>query len=188
MQWAEGTEHGQEVFKEEGEGWKYNKENWVKVFLLPLWSLKRYITSFWSQLCFLWNKLHQQRCHQQAAGKSTLFYCVLVNKKCLIGVVLTVSSSSNSWEASFPSPVVGSVMWDSTGSGKCPFDWSAEITLWHPFSGALPVLWRLLPAPHPHRTLPGWWELGATQDHLHKVWVQHNASYEIIRFQVPSWV
>lgn len=67
--------------------------------------------------------------------------------------------------------VFGSVMWDTTCSRKCPLDRSAEITLWHPLSCALPVLWGLLPAPHPHDSLPGRRELGAAQDYLHKVWV-----------------
>lgn len=64
-----------------------------------------------------------------------------------------------------------SVVWNPACSGECPFDRSAKVTLWHPCSGPLPVLRRLLPASHPHRPLPGRRELGETQDHLHKVWV-----------------
>ena len=64
-----------------------------------------------------------------------------------------------------------SVVWGPARSGERPFDRSAEVTLWHPCSGTLPVLRGLLPASHPHRSLPGRRELGETQDHLHKVWV-----------------
>lgn len=118
-----------------------------RCYLCDLWI----IASFWIQFSF------HQGCHLQAAHKPIR--------------LLAVSCSTKWGEASFHSVVFCSVMRDSTGGGKCPSDRSAEITLWHPFSGALPVLWRLLPAPHPHCTLPGQRKLGATQDHLHKVWV-----------------
>lgn len=67
--------------------------------------------------------------------------------------------------------IFDSVVWDPAHGGKRPFGRSPEVTLWHPFRGTLPVLWGLLPASHPHCSLPGWRELGETQDHLHKVWV-----------------
>lgn len=64
-----------------------------------------------------------------------------------------------------------SVVWDPACCGERPFDRSSEVALWHPCSRTLPVRRRLLPAPHPHRPLPGRRELGETEDHLHKVWV-----------------
>lgn len=76
---------------------------------------------------------------------------------------------SSVWFISFN--ISCSVVWDPACSGERPFDRSAEVTLWHPRSGPLPVLRRLLPASHPHRPLPGRRELGEAQDHLHEVWV-----------------
>ena len=67
-------------------------------------------------------------------------------------------------------------MWDPACRGERPFDRSSEVALWHPRSRTLPVRRRLLPAPHPHRPLPGRRELGETEDHLHKVWVLSETS------------
>lgn len=64
-----------------------------------------------------------------------------------------------------------SVVWDPTGSGERPSGRSAEVTLWHPRCGPLPVHRGLLPASHSHRPLPGRRHLGETPHHLHKVWV-----------------
>lgn len=50
-------------------------------------------------------------------------------------------------------------------------DWSEAFPLWHPLRGALPVRRWLPAAPCAHCKVSCQWQVGPSQNHLHKMWV-----------------